>query len=101
MTSSDRPPEPTPPALADETRLEFAPELEGRRATCDGGAQTHPGSLFGARATFVGTLSGRRMLFGDPPWRWVELLDAIEEAEGTPYAQVWCDEACVFLDDER
>ncbi len=86
------------PDARDATRIEFDAELAGRRATCDGG-NSLPGAVVGARETFVGTLSGRRMLYGDPPWRWLELVDAVQEAEGTLHDQVWCDEACVFLDD--
>lgn len=82
-----------------ETRIEFAADLEGRRATCDGGAQTHPGSLVGGRETFVGTLSGRRLVYGDPAWKWLELVDAVKDPEGTMHEQVWCDEANVFLED--
>lgn len=79
------------------TRIEFASDLAGRRATCDGG-QALPGGQLGARETFVGTLSGRRLVYGDPPWQWLELIDVVQEPEGELHDHVWCDEACVFVD---
>lgn len=89
----------TPPnePLNDEVRIEFVAELEGRRATCEGGAQSGPGSLVGGRDTFVGSLSGRLMIYGDPSWRWLELVDLIERPEGFSEERVWCDEQFVFL----
>ena len=95
---AESPPPAGEPGTADATRIEFAEELAGRRATCDGG-HAAPGALVGARETFVGTLSGRRMVYGDPPWRWLELVDALQQPEGTTHERVWCDEACVFLED--
>jgi len=82
---------------AEEMRLEFAPEYAGRQATCYGGGPAGPGLGFGSRATYVGQLSGRRMLFGDPPWTWLELGQISEQPEGFEDDRVWCDERNVFL----
>lgn len=84
---------------ADEARIEFASEYAGRRATCEGGGQAGPGLGYGSRATYVGRLSGRRMVYGDPPWAFLELTDIIERPAGSTDERVWCDEANVFLED--
>lgn len=91
--------EETPPP-AEEMRILFADEMAGRRATCEGGAQSSAGSPVGGRETFVGTLSGRRMEYGDPPWKWLELVEITEGPEGFAEDHVWCDESFVFLHDE-
>ena len=83
-----------------EMRIEFVPEYAGRYATGYGGGPAGPGLGFGSRATYVGRLSGRRMLFGDPPWSWLELDEITERsdgADGDEGDRVWCDEGNVFL----
>ena len=89
------------PAATDDVRVSFDAELAGRRATCEGGAQAGPASRVGGRDTFVGTLSGRRLDYGDPPWRWVELTDLTERPEGFAEQQLWCEESFIFLHDEE
>jgi len=90
-------PEPAGGGSTDEFHVEFDPALAGRTATCEGGAQAGPGSLVGGRETFVGTLSGRRLVYGDPGWPWLELVDLVLRPEGFTEERVWCDEHFVFL----
>ena len=97
-----RPEEPAENAAgsADQpARIEFASEYAGRLAICEGGGQAGPGLLYGSRATYVGRLTGRRMVYGEPPWRWLELSDLTESPDGFTEDRVWCDEANVFLEE--
>ena len=72
-------------------RVSFDESLAGRRAEADGGAHV-PGTQFGSRETFEGTLTGRRLVQGDPPWRWLELGDLTEKPEDFADSTVWCEE---------
>ncbi len=86
-----------------ELRIEFVAAHAGRRATCEGGGHAGAaagGAQVGARARYVGRLSGRRMVYGDPPWPFLELTDFSERPDGAIEERIWCDEANLFFDDE-
>ena len=82
-----------------EPRVTFDASITGRRVEADGGAEL-PGGLAGYRTTFKGTLTGRRMTQGDPPWRWLELERLTEAPEDFASPYVWIDEAYVYFVDE-
>lgn len=87
------------PSRSQQTRISHDPALAGRRAQADGGAAV-PGGQVGSRETFEGTLTGRRLEQGDPPWRWLELGDLTEKPEDFGAQFVWVDEEYVYLRDE-
>ncbi len=66
-----------PGRVRDEVRVSFDESVAGKRAEADGGSHV-PGTNFAARQEFVGTLTGRRMEPGDPPWSFLELSDLTE-----------------------
>ena len=80
---AERPAEET----ADDIEVTFDPSLAGRRAEADGGAAV-PGTNFAARQSFAGTLTGRRLSQGEPPWRFLELGELTEKPEGFEHAVV-------------
>ena len=85
----------------EEPEVTFDESLVGRPVEADGGAAVE-GGMAGYRATFAGTLTGRRMSQGDPPWRWLELGTLTEAPDDHASAYVWIDEAYVyFLDEPR
>ncbi|MEE8337709.1 MAG: hypothetical protein V3R95_06590 [Dehalococcoidia bacterium] len=73
--------------------------VAGRRVQADGGGPVGDG-MVGSRESFEGTLTGRRMAQGDPPWRWLEVGDLTEKPEGFDAHFVWCDEMFVFFIDD-
>ncbi|MBM3140866.1 MAG: hypothetical protein FJZ92_11845 [Chloroflexi bacterium] len=77
-------------------RVYFDPAIAGKRAQADGGAEV-PGTQHGSRDSFEGVLTGRRLDYGDPPWKWVELGELTEKPVGFEDAFVWCDEQYVFV----
>lgn len=79
----------------DEPRIYFDAEIAGQRVEADGGHQV-PGFAHGVRETFQGTLTGRRMDQGDPPWRWLELGELTQKPEDFADQTVWCEESFVF-----
>ena len=81
-----------------QTEVSFDEQLAGKHADADGGSHV-PGTNFGARQAFSGTLTGRRMTQGDPPWHFLELSDLTEKPEGFEHKAVWCHEADVYLDE--
>jgi hypothetical protein len=94
-----RPPEAAP---GDASRVEFVAAYAGRRATCEGGGHAGAaagGAQVGARATYSGRLTGRRLVYGDPPWTFLELAEFSARPEGSTEERVWCDEANLFFDD--
>lgn len=80
-----------------EAQITFDEDLAGQRAEADGGSHV-PGTNFAARQSFAGTLTGRRMTQGDPPWHFLELAELTEKPEGFEHASVWCHEADVYLE---
>jgi hypothetical protein len=73
--------------------------VAGRRVQADGGGPVGNG-MVGSRESFEGTLTGRRMDQGDPPWRWLELGDLTEKPVDMADNHVWCEESYIFyLDD--
>lgn len=83
------------PAGADEARIYFDEALAGLAVAADGGHQI-PGAQHGVRESFEGSLTGRRMDQGDPPWRWVELGDLSEKPAYFQDRAVWCEETFVY-----
>jgi hypothetical protein len=53
------------------------------------------------RATFEGTLTGRRLVQGDPPWVWLELGDLTEAPDDFKEAFIWVEESFVYFSEER
>ena len=69
--------------------------IAGLAVEADGGHQI-PGFQHGVRESFRGALSGRRLDHGDPPWRWVEIVDLTEKPEHFEDRAVWCEETFVY-----
>jgi hypothetical protein len=77
-------------------KVTFDQRVEGQRVEVDGGAEVI-GTGTAARESFAGILTGRRMEYGVPPWRWTEV--AVGESDGEGSQTVWCDESFVFVID--
>ena len=84
---------------ATDLNITFDDALAGQRVDADGGAEV-PGTQYGSRATFQGTLTGRRLVQGDPPWVWLELGDLTEKPEDFEEVFVWCEESFVYLESD-
>lgn len=84
---------PDPNAL--DERYYFDPVVAGRRVQADGGNAT-VGSRLASRETFEGTLTGRRMDHGDPPWRWLEIGSLVEKPADFTEESVWCEESYIY-----
>jgi len=96
VTSEEKAQSPYP-----DMSLTFDASLEGRRATCEGGAQVSVGSKVGGRETFSGTLTGDVLEQGDPPWRWLKMGDlTVRPEEVGTEDTVWCEESFVWFEDE-
>ncbi|MEN9356218.1 MAG: hypothetical protein RL695_389 [Pseudomonadota bacterium] len=74
----------------------FAPEIQGQRAECDGGAPI-AGTRFAGRQDFAGTLTGHYRDYGKYAWRWVLLSDLTKKPEGYAHEAVWCDADSLYL----
>lgn len=84
---------------AADARYYFDETVAGKRVQADGG-NAAIGSRLGSRDMFEGSLTGRRMDQGDPPWRWLEVGSLTDKpAEFTDEA-VWCEESYVYYLDE-
>ena len=77
----------------------FDPELEGKRAECDGGGPIW-GTKYAGRQEFAGTLTGEYMDHGDPPWRWYLLTKLVLKPDNYPESSVWCESDSLFLVDD-
>ncbi len=83
-----------------DVRYYFDESVAGRPCICEGGAAVE-GTQVGGRATYTGTLTGRRFDQGDPPWRWMEMIGRSEEDPAAATNQlVWCEESFVFIEGE-
>ena len=78
------------------TERGFNAEYARRKAECDGGRQL-PGTRYGTREEFAGTLTGEYVDHGDPPWRWYLLVELTRKPEGYEDDVVWCEEGYLFL----
>ncbi len=83
----------------DQIELTFDGSIAGKHAEADGGSHV-AGTNFAARQAFAGTLTGRRMAQGDPPWQFLEMGDFTEKPEGFNHDVVWCHEGDVYIDQE-
>lgn len=83
----------------EDSEISFDESLAGKRAEADGGSHV-AGTVFAARQSFAGTLTGRLMSQGDPPWRFFELGDFTDKPEGFEHDAVWCLEGDVYLEGE-
>ena len=81
---------------ATAARKGFDPEISGKQAECDGGGHI-AGTRFAGRQEFTGTLTGEFVDHGDPPWRWVLMVDLTKKPEGYPSDAVWCESGSVFI----
>lgn len=61
----------------------------------DGGAEV-VGANHGARELYEGTLTGRRLEYGDPPWRFLEIAALTLAPDGFDAEAVWCEESYVY-----
>ena len=71
-------------------------ELKGKVVEADGGANLEVNSNFASRASFKGTLTGRRLRQGDPPWIWLEIGNLTVKPEGFEEEFVWCEESYIY-----
>jgi len=76
-------------------RYYFDPSIAGVRVQADGG-NAAVGSRLASREVFEGTLTGRRMDEGDPPWRWLEIGLLIEKPADFREESVWCEESYIY-----
>lgn len=74
----------------------FDPSIAGMRVQADGG-NAAVGSRLASREAFEGTLTGRRMDEGQPPWRWLEIGDLTTRPDGFQEDSVWCEESYVYF----
>ena len=88
-----------PASDGDDGHVSFDASVAGKRAEADGGSHV-PGTNFAARQSFAGTLTGRRMEQGDPPWSFLELSDLTEKPEGFAHPSVWCHEGDVYIEQD-
>ena len=89
-----------------DVRVYMDPAIEGLRVQADGGSEavdvTHGGRVAHAsREMFEGTLTGRRLDQGDPPWRWLEIGGLTEKPAGFEEASVWCEESYIYYLDRK
>ena len=82
--------------LAGDSIVYFDSRLAGRRVEADGGSEAI-GAQHGSREMFEGTLTGRRLDQGDPPWRWLEIGDLSEKPAGFEDDMVWCEESYIYF----
>ena len=86
----------TNPAPDDSSqRYYFDPSIAGKRVQADGG-NAAVGSRLASRESFEGTLTGRRMDEGDPPWRWFEIGMLVEKPDDFREESVWCEESYIY-----
>ena len=74
----------------------FDPDMAGRQAECDGGGPIE-GTKYAARQEFTGTLTGRYIDHGDPPWRWYLMVELVCKPREYPWESVWCESGNLFL----
>ncbi len=77
----------------------FDPEMAGKRAECDGGAQYGPKYM--RREEFAGVLTGEYIDHGDPPWRWYLMKDFSLRPDHYPWDSVWCEQGNLYLVEEK
>jgi hypothetical protein len=80
----------------------FDAALAGRRVQADGGADIsdYAGGdrvSKASRESYEGTLTGKRLDQGDPPWRWVEIGNLTEKPDTFDRESVWCEESYVYF----
>ena len=80
----------------DDTKYFFDPSVAGRRVEADGG-NAEIGSRLGSREMFEGTLTGRRMDQGVPPWRWLEVGELTTKPPEFTGDAVWCEESYIYF----
>jgi len=83
----------------------FAPEMQGRRAECDGGAPI-VGTKYAGRQDFAGTLTGHYRDYrsgdqGEYVWRWYLMSELTVKPQGFVHDAVWCDADSLFMVDEK
>lgn len=74
----------------------FDPSIAGMRVQADGG-NAAVGSRLASRESFEGSLTGRRMDEGEPPWRWLEIGELSARPDGFEEDSVWCEESYVYF----
>ena len=72
------------------------PTLRGKVVEADGGATLEVNSNFASRASFKGTLTGRRLRQGDPPWNWLEIGNLTLKPDDFEEEFVWCEESYIY-----
>ena len=72
------------------------PGLRGKVVEADGGATLELNSNFASRASFKGTLTGRRLQQGDPPWNWLEIGNLTLKPDDFEEEFVWCEESYIY-----
>ena len=74
----------------------FDPNLRGKVVEADGGTTLEVNSNFASRASFKGTLTGRRLRQGDPPWNWLEIGNLTLKPDDFKEEFVWCEESYIY-----
>ena len=70
--------------------------LSGKVVEADGGATLEVNSNFASRASFKGTLTGRRLQQGNPPWNWLEIGSLTLKPDDFKEEFVWCEESYIY-----
>lgn len=92
-------------ARESDVTVYFDTALAGRRVQADGGADVSDYASGdrvskASRESFEGTLTGKRLDQGDPPWRWVEIGNLTEKPNTFDGESVWCEESYVYFLDK-
>ena len=72
------------------------PGLRGKVVEADGGTTLELNSNFASRASFKGTLTGRRLKHGNPPWNWLEIGYLTLKPDDFEEEFVWCEESYIY-----
>ena len=87
-----------PEQVGDGFTITFDPSLAGRPVEADGGSEA-AGQKHAGREEYEGTLTGRRLSQGDPPWVFLEVGDLTQKPPEMDQDTVWCDAEYIYFRD--
>ncbi len=83
----------------DDYVVTFEPSLKGKLVEADGGSEA-VGQKHAGREKYEGSLTGRKLSQGNPPWVFLELGGLTDKPPEMETDTVWCDEAYVYFKDK-